>query len=166
MKGRVRALTALLLATCAQACGPRIPIPPGAAVSTLILTSTGNQTRFDRLILDERSYSPSLFSFTLPAGHHTVEVTFTTTTSDWCHSGDQGCTITTLIGECSGAFRAEPHGSYRILVDTRSGSLQGTVQKRSDSAVFLGQDEAILERLACKKTGQREQRAPEGLISF
>ena len=166
MTSRLAFFSTALIVVLLQGCGPRIPIAPGTPVSNLVLTSTGTQARFDHFILDDRSYSPSMFSFDVPAGHHSVGIRFTITTSDWCHAGDQVCNVTSLFGECTGTFTAEPNESYRILLDTRNGSLGGSIQKRSGSTVYLGQDEDIIGPLTCKNTGQKEQRAPEGLITF
>lgn len=163
--GRVLAF-ALLLVASVQGCGPRIPIAPGAPTSAITLSSTGTQARFDQFIFDGKAYSTSMFSFDVPAGHHSVGIRFTITTSDWCHAGDQVCNVTSLVGECTGTFTAEPNESYRILLDTRNGSLGGRIQKRAGPAVYLGQDEDIIGPLTCEKTGQKEQRAPEGLITF
>lgn len=163
---RRASLITLLIVPLLQACGPRIPIPPGAPVSRLTLSSTGTQAGFDQFVLDGLSYSTSMFSFEVPAGHHSVGIRFTVTTSDWCHAGDQVCNVTNLFGECTGAFTAEANESYRILLDTRNGSLGGSIRKRSGPTVYLGQEEDIIAPLTCEKKGQKEQRAPEGLITF
>ena len=157
---------ALLVTLFTQSCGPVISIPPGTPVSTVVLSTTTTEARFEQFIFDGRSYSAPMLSFDIPVGRHSVGVRYRVTISDWCHAGDQVCNVTSVFGYCPGAFTAEPNEPYRILLDTRSGSVTGAIHKRSGSTVYLGQDEDILAPLTCEQRGREEQRTPDGLITF
>ena len=157
---------ALLFALFAQSCAPVIVVPPGAPASSLVLSSTGPEVRFEQLTFDGRSLSAPMFSFDIPAGRHSLGVRYHITISDWCHDGNQVCNGTSVLGTCTGEFTAEPNESYRVLLDTRSGSVKGTIQKRSGAPVYLGQEEDILVPLSCEQSSRKEQPAPDGLITF
>ncbi|MEY4668518.1 MAG: hypothetical protein RL518_1217 [Pseudomonadota bacterium] len=155
-----------LLLLSLSACSPVIPIPPGSAVSDLVLSHTSPESSVQRLTLDGRSYPAPTFSFSIPAGPHTVSIAWEVTISDRCNPEENMCSSTRLSGTCSGQFLAEPNERYRILLDSRRGTIAASVQKRGGSALYIGQDEAIVAPLMCQKLSQRDQYGTPGIVTF
>ncbi len=147
-------------------CSPLIPIPPGAPVSDLVLSSTSPDSTIQRLTLDGRSYCAPALSFEIPAGHHTVGLSWEVTVSDRCDPEENMCSATILAGRCSGEFRADPNERYRILLDSRKGGISATVQKRGSTALYLGQDEAIVATFSCERMTRRDRQDTSALVTF
>ena len=163
----LKGMTALaLLVLPLIGCGPVIPIPPGTPVSDLVLSHTSPESSFQRLILDGTSYSAPALSFQIPAGPHTLSITWDVTISDRCDPEENLCGATSLGGRCTGQFTAEPNERYRILLDSRLGKVTASVVKRGVSALYLGQDEAIVAPLTCERMTRRDRRNSSALVTF
>jgi hypothetical protein len=147
-------------------CSPSIPIPPGTPVGDLVLSSTSPDSSIQRFTLNGRSYSAPALSFEIPAGNHTVGLSWEVTVSDRCDPQENMCSATILAGRCSGEFRADPNERYRILLDSRKGGISATVQKRGSTALYLGQDEAIVVPLSCERMTRRDRQDTSALVTF
>jgi hypothetical protein len=159
--------TTLALATLTLlGCGPVIPIPRGVPASDLVLSHTSPESSIQRFTLDGRSYSAPTLSFQIPAGPHTVGITWDVTISDRCDPEENLCGATSLGGRCSGQFTAEPNERYRILLDSRQGTVVASVVKRGSSALYLGQDEAIVAPLTCERMTRRDRQHSSSLVTF
>ena len=163
----LKGMTALgLLVLPLIGCGPVIPIPPGTPVSDLVLSHTSPESSIQRLTLDGKSYSAPTLSFQIPAGPHTLSITWDVTISDRCDPEENLCGATSLGGRCSGQFTAEPNERYRILLDSRQGKVTASVVKRGASALYLGQDEAIVAPLTCERMTRRDRQNSSALVTF
>jgi hypothetical protein len=159
-------LLGLALPVLVAGCSPSIPIDPGTPVSDLVLSSTSPNSSIQRFTLDGRSYSAPALSFEFPAGHHSVGISWEVTVSDRCDPEENMCSATILTGRCSGEFSAEPNERYRILLDSRKGDISATVQKRGSTALYLGQDEAIVAALSCERMTRRDRQDTSALVTF
>ncbi|MEN9846329.1 MAG: hypothetical protein RIS36_1476 [Pseudomonadota bacterium] len=147
-------------------CGPVIPILPGTPTSDLVLSHTSPESSIQRFTLDGKSYSAPSLSFQIPAGPHTIGITWDVTISDRCDPEGNMCGATSLGGRCSGQFTAEPNERYRILLDSRQGKVTASVAKRGSSTLYLGQDEAIVAPLTCEKMTRRDRLNSSALVTF
>lgn len=155
-----------LLALTLWGCGPVIPIAPGTPTSDLVLSHTSPESSIQRLTLDGKSYSAPSLSFQIPAGPHTVGITWDITIADRCDPEENMCGATSLGGRCSGQFTAEPNERYRILLDSRQGKVTAFVAKRGTSALYLGQDETIVAPLSCERMTRRDRLNSSALVTF
>jgi hypothetical protein len=158
--------TALLGIATISGCMPIIPIPPGAAVSDLVLSRTSPESSIQRFTLDGKGFSAPTLSFEIPAGTHTVGITWEVTIPDRCDPEENLCGGTTLGGRCSGEFTADANERYRLLLDSRRGEVSATVRKRGASALYIGQDEAIVSPLSCERMTRRERQDSSALVTF
>lgn len=147
-------------------CSPIIPIPQGTPSSELVLSDTNPGMSFDSFRLDGRSYRAPSLSFDIPAGKHSVGVGYVVRITDSCDPEESFCSSTVMTGRCSGEFLAEPNERYRLLVDTRSGTPAGTVQKRAAGALYIGQGEGIVASLTCENTGSASREGAVGIATF
>lgn len=158
---------ALALAFSSQvACSPVIPIPPGTPTSEIIISETTPGTNFERFSLDGRSYRAPMLSFQIPSGPHVVGVQYTIRVLDPCDPEESFCTSTVIQGGCSGEFAAEVNERYRLLLDTRSGTPTGTIQRRSVGALYMGQGESIVAALICKNADITSREGTVGIATF
>ena len=155
-----------LLGLTLWGCGPVIPVAPGTPTSDLVLSHTSPESSIQRLTLDGKSYSAPTLSFQIPAGPHTIGITWDVTIADRCDPEENLCGATSLGGRCSGQFTAEPNERYRILLDSRQGKVTASVAKRGASALYLGQDEAIVAPLTCERMTRRDRLNSSALVTF
>ena len=121
---------------------------------------------FEQFVLDGRPYRAPMLSFDIPAGQHSVGVRYVLRISDPCDPERSFCTSTVMTGRCSGQFLAEANERYRLLVDTRSGTPRGSVQKRAGGSLYLGQGEGIIATLDCESTGSTSREGAVGIATF
>ena len=159
-------LTGLITASLLAACGPTIQILPGTPTSDLVLSQTSPESSLQRLILDGRSYSAPSLPFQIPAGPHRVGIAWEVIISDRCDPEENRCGATIVSGRCSGEFTAEALERYRILLDSRTGEVRATVQKRAGSALYVGQDEAMVTSLTCERMQRRDRQDTSALVTF
>jgi hypothetical protein len=162
---RITIAVPLFMATLVG-CGPIIPIPPGAPTSDLVLSETSPEASIQRLILDGTSYPAPSFSFHIPAGPRTVGIGWEVTIADRCDPEENLCGATILGGRCSGEFMAEANERYRILLDSRRGEASASVVKRGPTALYVGQDEAIVATLTCEIMNRRDRQNSPALVTF
>lgn len=148
------------------ACAPVIPIAPGTATSDFVLSETNPGTTFEQFALDGRTYRAPMLSFQIPAGPHRVGVGYTIRISDPCDPEESFCSATVITGGCSGEFVAEVNERYRLLLDTRSGTPKGTIQRRSTGALYIGQSEGIVAPLTCENSDVTSREGSVGIANF
>lgn len=146
-----------------QGCAPVVPIPPGSDISSLVLSRTTPEAVYESVSLNGLVFSAPHLSFDIPSGRYAIGLRYRVEALDRCDSQDSSCSLAVTSVTCSGSFLAAPNVRYRILIDPRKGLHKTTIQRREGAALYLGQEEVVLNALACEIVGREERRSHASL---